>query len=49
VEATFLLEWACELYWNASQIGTPSVLDDGQLADVAAQVGRLSYGVPTDQ
>ena len=44
VDATFLLEWACELYWNASQIGTPSVLDDEQLADVAKQVQRLGYG-----
>jgi L-fuculose-phosphate aldolase len=44
VEATFLLEWACSLYWHAAQIGEPSVLSDEQLADVAAQVGRLSYG-----
>jgi L-fuculose-phosphate aldolase len=45
VEATFMLEWACALYWHASQIGTPSVLSDEQLADVAAQVQRLGYGV----
>ena len=45
VEATFLLEWACSLYWHASQIGEPSVLSEAQLADVAAQVQRLSYGV----
>ena len=45
VEATFMLEWACSLYWHASQIGSPSVLSDEQLADVAAQVQRLSYGV----
>jgi L-fuculose-phosphate aldolase len=44
VEATFLLEWACSLYWHASQLGEPSVLSDEQLADVAAQVQRLSYG-----
>jgi L-fuculose-phosphate aldolase len=44
VEATFLLEWACSLYWHASQIGEPSVLSDEQLAGVAAQVQRLSYG-----
>jgi L-fuculose-phosphate aldolase len=44
VEATFLLEWACQLYWNASQIGEPSVLSGEQLADVATQVGRLGYG-----
>ena len=44
VEATFMLEWACSLYWHASQLGEPSVLSDEQLADVAAQVQRLSYG-----
>ena len=45
VEGAELLEWACSLYWHASQIGEPSVLTDEQLADVAAQVQRLSYGV----
>jgi L-fuculose-phosphate aldolase len=44
VEATFLLEWACSLYWHARQIGEPSVLTDKQLADVGAQVARLGYG-----
>jgi L-fuculose-phosphate aldolase len=45
VEGTLLLEWACSLYWHASQLGSPSVLTDEQLADVGAQVQRLSYGV----
>jgi L-fuculose-phosphate aldolase len=44
VEATFLLEWASSLYWHASQIGTPSVLTEEQLGDVAMQVQRLNYG-----
>jgi L-fuculose-phosphate aldolase len=44
VEATFLLEWACGLYWHAAQIGTPSILTAEQLGDVAAQVQRLGYG-----
>jgi L-fuculose-phosphate aldolase len=44
VEATFLLEWACSLYWHASQIGEPSVLSEQQLADVATQVQQLNYG-----
>lgn len=44
VEAAFLLEWACGLYWHAAQIGEPSVLTDEQLADVGAQVARLGYG-----
>jgi L-fuculose-phosphate aldolase len=45
VEGALLLEWACNLYWHAAQIGEPSVLSEEQLADVAAQVQRLSYGV----
>jgi L-fuculose-phosphate aldolase len=44
VDATFLLEWACNLYWRAKQIGEPSVLTEDQLADVATQVQRLNYG-----
>jgi L-fuculose-phosphate aldolase len=44
VEATFLLEWACKLYWDAKQLGEPSVLTDDQLADVATQVQKLGYG-----
>jgi L-fuculose-phosphate aldolase len=44
VDATFLLEWACRLYWHAKQIGEPSVLTDEQLADVARQVQELNYG-----
>ncbi|MEA2441088.1 MAG: L-fuculose-phosphate aldolase [Thermoleophilaceae bacterium] len=44
VEATFLLEWACKLYWDAKQLGEPSVLSESQLADVADQVQKLGYG-----
>jgi L-fuculose-phosphate aldolase len=45
LEATFLLEWACSLYWHAKQIGEPTVLTEEQLADVATQVQKLNYGV----
>lgn len=45
LDGAFLLEWACSLYWHASQLGEPAVLSEEQLADVAAQVGRLGYGV----
>ena len=45
LEGAFLLEWACDLYWHAVQIGEPSVLSDSQLADVARQVQELGYGV----
>jgi L-fuculose-phosphate aldolase len=44
VDATFLLEWACSLYWHAKQIGEPSLLTGEQLGDVAQQVQRLNYG-----
>jgi L-fuculose-phosphate aldolase len=44
VEKALLLEWACTLYWRASAIGTPRVLDaDAQLAVLAA-AARLRYG-----
>jgi L-fuculose-phosphate aldolase len=44
VEAALLVEWSCRLYWTARTLGEPSVLTDEQLADVAEQVQRLSYG-----
>src|SRR5437764_11568327 len=28
VEASLLLEWACELYWRAAALGTPRTLDE---------------------
>ena len=45
MEGALLLEWACDLYWHAAQIGEPSVLSEEQLADVARQVQELGYGV----
>ena len=45
IEGALLLEWASSLYWHAVQIGEPSVLSEEQLADVAAQVQRLGYGM----
>ena len=44
LDATFLLEWACSLYWHARAIGEPSVLSQEQLGDVMEQVSRLNYG-----
>jgi L-fuculose-phosphate aldolase len=44
LEGALLLEWACGLYWHASQLGEPSVLSEEQLADVARQVQELGYG-----
>jgi L-fuculose-phosphate aldolase len=48
LDGALLLEWACSLYWHASQLGEPAVLGEEQLADVAAQVQRLGYGVARD-
>jgi L-fuculose-phosphate aldolase len=44
VESALLVEWACTVYWRARALGTPTVLTDEQLQEVAAQVMRLGYG-----
>ena len=44
VELALLLEWACEVYWRASQIGTPRTLGDDELRAVVEQVSTLGYG-----
>ncbi|WP_253884577.1 class II aldolase/adducin family protein [Actinokineospora diospyrosa] len=40
-----LLEWGCELYWKAAQLGKPRALDRAERADYDRQVTRLRYGV----
>lgn len=44
VENALLLEWACGLYWRASQVGSPRVLTEAELSGVVEQVQRLNYG-----
>jgi L-fuculose-phosphate aldolase len=44
IEAALLVEWACQLYWRARAVGTPTAMTDEQMQDVAAQVARLGYG-----
>ena len=44
VELTLLLEWACEVYWRASALGSPKTLGDDDLHAVVEQVARLGYG-----
>jgi L-fuculose-phosphate aldolase len=44
VEATFLLEWAANMYWHASRLGTPSTLTEEQLAAVGVQAAKFNYG-----
>jgi L-fuculose-phosphate aldolase len=38
------VEWLAEVYRRAAALGTPRLLTDGELADVAAQLERLNYG-----
>lgn len=45
LESALVLEYACGLYWRASQLGTPRVLDESQWREVSEQVRKLSYGV----
>ena len=44
VELALLLEWACEVYWRAAQIGEPRTLTDDDLRAVVEQVATLGYG-----
>src|SRR3954468_24507641 len=46
VEAALLLEWACEVYWRASAIGTPRALTDDDQAAVVQAVTQRGYGQP---
>ena len=45
LESALVLEYACGLFWRASQLGTPRVLDAAQWQDVSEQVRKLGYGV----
>jgi L-fuculose-phosphate aldolase len=42
--ATEVLEWACAVYWRASQIGTPRVMDDAARAEFMAALTQRGYG-----
>lgn len=44
VELALLLEWACEVYWRAAQIGEPRTLGEEELGAVLEQVTTLGYG-----
>jgi len=43
VEASLLLEWGCTVYWRASMIGTPRVMDEEQRAAVVQAFVERSY------
>jgi L-fuculose-phosphate aldolase len=44
IERSLLLEWACTVYWRASAIGQPRVLDERQQEAVIAAAVERRYG-----
>jgi L-fuculose-phosphate aldolase len=42
--ATEVLEWACAVYWRASQIGTPRVMDDAARDEFMTALAQRGYG-----
>jgi L-fuculose-phosphate aldolase len=44
VDASLLLEWGCTVYWRASMIGSPRVLDEEQRNAVVRAVTERRYG-----
>ena len=45
MEQALLLEWACELYWRASALGTPRTLDRSDQLAFVETVSRRGYGI----
>jgi L-fuculose-phosphate aldolase len=45
MEQALLLEWACELYWRASALGTPRTLDPSEQLAFVETVSRRGYGI----
>lgn len=39
-----LLEWVCDVFWRARQIGDPRTLSEAQIAEVAEIVSASGYG-----
>jgi len=48
-EGAMLLEWLCEMYWRARQIGNPSTLSAAQLEDVIRRAMEQRYGGVSQQ
>ena len=44
VESALLLEWACGVYWHASALGSPRVLDPEEQTAVVSAVLERGYG-----
>ncbi|HET6868361.1 MAG TPA: class II aldolase/adducin family protein [Solirubrobacteraceae bacterium] len=45
MEHALLLEWACELYWRASALGTPRTLGRSDQLAFVETVSRRGYGI----
>jgi L-fuculose-phosphate aldolase len=45
MEQALLLEWACELYWRASALGTPRTLGSSDQLAFVETVSRRGYGI----
>ncbi len=45
MQQALLLEWACELYWRASALGTPRTLDRSDQLAFVETVSRRGYGI----
>jgi L-fuculose-phosphate aldolase len=45
MQQALLLEWACELYWRASLLGTPRTLDQSEQVAFVETVSRRGYGI----
>ena len=45
MEQALLLEWACELYWRASALGTPRTLGRSDQLAFVETVSRRGYGI----
>jgi L-fuculose-phosphate aldolase len=45
MDQALLLEWACELYWRASALGTPRTLDQSEQLAFVETVSRRGYGI----
>jgi L-fuculose-phosphate aldolase len=43
-EASLLLEWACTVYWRASALGKPRVLDEEEQGAVITAAAERGYG-----
>jgi L-fuculose-phosphate aldolase len=44
MEASLLLEWACTVYWRATLVGKPRVLDEEEQSAVVTAAAERGYG-----